>query len=332
MALYFSTFISGIQEFIPEVLEKNVQNLKIVMLLDGGVLYTSSSGIESIKNLRFFNNSFAVIRTFKDLDLDSMAKGAFDERGVEDSIKNILHESSGKTFRIITSNENQLVSIDKKLVNKIENKITRYGLNVDRSAPDIEFWFLQRSERVGFFMIRLTKHRAYEKVLQKGELRPEVSDIMCLLSEPDRKDVMMDPFCGYGAVIIDRTKMPYEKVIGIDSDRKKVFDLKRKVRKRGVEIFSSNSLDLSRILAGSIDKIVTDPPWGIYEKINSKAFYERMLKEFLRVLRPGGILVLLTSQKELTPELAKKIGFRIEGNFNILVSGKKAALFKMRKA
>jgi len=334
MATYFSTFISGIQDFIQIVLKKNVRELKVIRLLDGAILYETLSNIDAIKNLRFFNNSFEVIKTFEDpRDIDDMIQGSLDDKSLGPLISEMLGKSNeGKTFRIIASKENQLISADKKLVDKIENKIARQRLVVDRSAPDIEFWFLQRSESIGIFMMRLTKHRAYEKVLQKGELRPEISNIMCLLSDPNKKDAMMDPFCGYGSIIIERAKMPHRKIIGIDSDRTKVFNLKQKVKGKEIEIVSSNSLDLSRIPAGSIDKIVTDPPWGIYEKINSKDFYERMFKEFLRALRPGGTLVLLTSQKEITPELAKKTGFRIEGTYNILVSGKKAALFKMVKA
>ncbi|MBU2522754.1 MAG: methyltransferase domain-containing protein [Nanoarchaeota archaeon] len=331
--MYFSTFISGIQEFIPGVLRKNIRDVKITRLLDGAILYQTSANIESIKNIRFFNNSFEVIKTFEDpRDIDDMIKECIEDRSIGNEISATIGKSNqGKTFRIITSKENRLISADKKFIDKLESKIMRNGVQVDRSGPDIEFWFLQRRENIGIFMMRLTKHRAYEKVLQKGELRPEISSIMCLLSEPGRADIVIDPFCGYGSIIIERSKIPHHKIIGIDSDRKKIFDLKRKTKGKGIEIYPSNSLDLSRIKSDSIDKIITDPPWGIYEKINSKEFYERMLKEFLRVLRPGGICVILTSQKELTPELAKKLKIKIEGRFDILVSGKKAALFKMRK-
>lgn len=334
MAIYFSTFISGMQEFIPRLLNKGLGNFETVKLLDGAILYQTSSNIEEIRKLRFFNNSFQVINQFENpRDIDEMIFESIENKEVGGKIASILKQSQlGRTFRIITSKENQLISADKKLIGKMEERITRQRLKVDRSAPDIEFWFLQRSEGIGFFMIRLTKHRAYEKVLQKGELRPELSNIAVMISEPVKEDVVIDPFCGHGSFVLERARYPHKQMIAIDNDPKNIFELRRKIKGKKSRIERSDSLDLEKIPGKSVDKIITDPPWGLFKKIDYVRFYERMISQFSRVIKKNGIIVLLTAQKELAERLlSKDNSLKIEKRFDILVSGKKAAIYKIRK-
>ena len=69
----------------------------------------------------------------------------------------------------------------------------------------------------------------------------------------------------------------------------------------------------------TFDKIVTDPPWGYYSAQVS-------LKELSRVLKPTGIMVLLLADRDFTlPDL------EIQEKYDILVSGKKAAIYKFTK-
>ena len=63
-------------------------------------------------------------------------------------------------------------------------------------------------------MMRLTKHKAYEKILHKGELRPELSHILCSISEPDADDIFLDPFCGSGTILQESLLMNFQNVIG----------------------------------------------------------------------------------------------------------------------
>ena len=85
----------------------------------------------------------------------------------------------------------------------------------------------------------------------------------------------------------------------------------------------------------SVNKIVTDPPWGLYEDVGMEmeGFYDKMMKEMYRVLKTNGIIVILTANKD---ELEKVLlNFRnklkILNKYNILVSGKKAAVYKIIK-
>lgn len=84
-----------------------------------------------------------------------------------------------------------------------------------------------------------------------------------------------------------------------------------------------------------IDKIITDPPWGFYQHmdIDINVFYKKMLQEFYRILKPNGILVLLTARKkEFENSLADcQNKYKLVDKYHILVSGKKAAIYKIIK-
>lgn len=62
---------------------------------------------------------------------------------ISDIPKNALKRKI--SFRVIASEENQLVPIERNLLKKIETQLAnKLGLKVDRSLPDLEVWFLTR--------------------------------------------------------------------------------------------------------------------------------------------------------------------------------------------
>lgn len=345
MQTYLSTFISGLQEPVEFILKKYIPNVKVLNLLDGLIVYETETDAGKI-GFRCFNNSFLVMKQFSDLGgnpMNSMFQIVADSKGLEENISENIKDKA-KSFRIIASRENKLVSVDKKLLELVEMRISKVkGLKIDRSKPDIEFWFLYRSERLGFFMMRLTKHKAYEKILHKGELRPELSHILCSISEPDADDIFLDPFCGYGSIPIERAlSFSYNMIFAIDRDREKIKNLRQKIKeskykkmKRSFLAKSGDSLNLDTFETHFIDRIVTDPPWGLFKDVgmNIAEFYPLMLKEFYRVLKTRGIIVVVTAEKEEFENSILKFGnnMELEKKYNILVSGKKAAVYKIIK-
>ena len=66
MKTYFSTFITGTQEIVKELLEK--RKAKIKLLLDGLVLYESNYIELEVRNFRFLNNTFVLLLDFNSLE------------------------------------------------------------------------------------------------------------------------------------------------------------------------------------------------------------------------------------------------------------------------
>jgi tRNA G10 N-methylase Trm11 len=245
-----------------------------------------------------------------------------------------------QTFRVMAFEENRPVRAEEKTRLKTEAFIAgESGLKVNRIKPDTEFWFLFRNEGFSVFMKRLTLHASNEKRLRPGELPPPLAWMMCRLSEPLSTDVVLDPFCGYGAIPSERIKrFPLEKMFAFDIKDEAVRISREKIKGESARLCGVKKLDfhviLSELKEASINKIITDPPWGLYEAIEDiGGFYMEMLRVFSRLLAPGGIAVILTARKE---EFRNGLGhfgeFTLNRAFDVLVSGRKAAIFCLAKA
>lgn len=341
MKKYYSTFITGFSEVVKQALLSRIKDVKIDLLSDGLVIYKTSADTDTIKQLRFFNNSFLLLQQFPKLGanpINEMFRQVIRNKSLISVIHNYI-PMKNTAFRVMATIENQFVSMDKNLLGKLESIISQEkGLILNRSKPDIEFLFAVRREGYGLFGLRLTRHTSYEKILEKGEIYPELAHILCLISEPKADDAFLDPFCGSGAIPLARAKgFPYKTIYASDIEKVFVDKVRNKANnlKSKVVVEQCNALKLRNISNNSIDKVVTDPPWGIYlgKELNLEQFYQDMLMELWRVLRPDGLLVVMVANKDLfetvLDKFSDKLGLLIR--FDTLVSGQKAGVFKIKK-
>ncbi len=325
---YYSTFISGLSPVIEKVLQTEVPDAKILITLDGLIVYQSLDKTPSdISKFPFFNNSYFLLSYIKE-NKNILQKIIRNTEKIVGVTPTQIITKNKKTFRIVISKENVMVAIPKQELIKLEERFKkRLKLQVSRDKPDCEVWFQERSEGYGFCGIRLTKKPSTDTYLQKGELRPELAWLLCFLSEPKASDIFLDPFTGYGSIPSARLAFPYTKIIASDNDSTMLENISRHVE--------THKWDAAKlpIEPKSIDKIVTDPPWGMFEKEDVKKLYANSTTEFARVLKSGGILVVITAQKELFKNLmSKKNDFHLMEHYNILVSGKKAGVYKYGKS
>ena len=340
MYTYYSSFITGTQNII----KNNLKDYSIKKLMDGGVLYDTNKTPQEIEKIKFFNNTFLVIQTFENIGGDMPIENMISTANLDNN-KNFLSyiksKKGIKTFRIFSSIENNLISVDKKILGRFENqleKLTKLKVEFQKKVADLEFWFLHRSEKIGFFMLRITKNK---KKLEKGELRPELANILCLLSDLNEDDVFLDPFCGSGAIPLERSRIcGYKGIFACDKDEEIVKKLKDKIKSIGNKklnrSFFTKKVDFldNNFDDGYFTTIITDPPWGFFEKIdNLGKFYDDTIKEIHRVIKLNGTIVILSANKdEIINSLEKfKTKLKLVEKFDILVSGKKSAIFKIIK-
>jgi tRNA (guanine6-N2)-methyltransferase len=339
---YYSTFIPGLLEPVSEVLRSALPDVRITLPLDGLIGYDSNAKPEAIRKLAFATNTFYIIKRFAGegaVSLESMATKIIKERAL--NFAGPVAFKPGQTFRIVTAVANQLVPLENSIMQMLEHRISeRTPLRSNRSKPDWEIWLSQRSEGYGFLALRITYHKSYDKILQPGELRPELAYILCSLSNPRPDELFLDPFAGSGAIAIQRAKhFSTGLVIASDNDEQKVKALKQRVADLGLRkrivVRADDALHLTRYQDGSIHKIVTDPPWGHFAAMETpiEEFYVSILSEFGRLLRDGGLAVILTGETAAMESAIKRSpGMNPLKKFNILVSGKKASVHVLRQA
>ena len=317
MAEYISSFITGFGEIVAQALPSLLPGAKILHIYDGLIHYAYPGNPKNINGVPFFNNNYCALRFFqgKRLSFPHMVKEI-------EAYKPRYPVQSG-TFRVRFSKGNQFAGVDRQISLRAENAVIKSSrLALDRLNPATELWYVIRDEGFGFYGQLLQKRASTEKNLHSGELRPEFAYLMCLCGQPTKQSVVFDPFAGYGSIPAQLAKhFPFERLIANDIDPGKSQPMRE------------DALHLTSIADASIDLIITDPPWGYYEQIDDIAlFYEAMLMELRRILKPGGRAVVLSARKEEFVRAAKRAGaFAIERTIHTLVNGKKAGVYVLTK-
>lgn len=319
---------------VSDALKHICADVQIRRLGDGIVLYVTNAPREKIRSLRFFNNTFVVITFSEQLNaqdpLKQLIKAVREDTTLEMKLKRLLSKKG--RYTIMASVENEPASIPSTQRRKLEKTMSAvFALVPDRQHPNLEFWLLARKEGYGFFGLRLTRHERYDRAPEKGELRPELAHLLCLLSEPSAQDQFLDPFCGSGAIPIERAKtFPFLEVWATDSSLQLVHKLQERVKQLKIPIHVSraDALRLTSFQDDSFDKIVTDPPWGVFQ--GQSINYFAMLKELRRVTKRGGLVVLLLSRGESLEKMLQQLSLELIHKFDILVSGQKATVYKLK--
>jgi len=157
-----------------------------------------------------------------------------------------------------------------------------------------------------------------------GMLPPKVAQIMINLAQvSDRDAVIIDPFCGSGTILSEAMLGGYKKLFGSDISPKAIDNTYKntewlrelyKVSDCKLKLFTKNVADLSKFIkSDSVAAIVTEPFLGPQRGLinfktvigNLEELYSLALLEFVKVLQPGGRVVMIWplfyGQRPITP-------------------------------
>jgi 23S rRNA G2445 N2-methylase RlmL len=324
MSRYFATFVSGTQEIISKRLSlfPNAE-LTVESVEDGLVHFSSDLTPNQLTELRFFNNVFGLLGDFGSLPtIDAAAKAA---------VKTDMSALPPKAgFMIHTRMGNQTAGL-KELQALQQAVADANGGMPDSFRPELELLLWLRADGRALWGWQLPRPGFKTRKLEPGELRPELCHIMGLLAGLDKKQAVLDPFAGYGAIVRECLQgFHCTEVIGVEYNEHLVPHLKsipHLIAKHG------DAARLPHVETRSIDRVITDPPWGKFEPATPEHLEHLYYESFIqmhRVLRAKGCIVLVTSVGFIG-KIASEVGFTIEKEYNILVSGQKASMYKLRK-
>ena len=321
--LFYATFISGFDPLVAKLMHRD--GMDVVRLMDGAVEFESKTIPTDVP---YLNNIFVVLRRLSHTNLNKLA---------QDVITNQTERIPFKpqNFRVFVSQENELVSLPGSLMHDVVETFTRISRSpFSPRQAEAEFWLLARSEGVSYCLYRLT---SVKKHCAKGELRPELDTLLCECSDPKDNDIMLDPFAGSGSIPFARSRLKasFHGIFASEINAELAEAIKRKARKiPNGKMQRSFFVRQQDFLANTFQPdyfsaIVTDPPWGIYELVPHD-FYPSVLKEFARLLKPNGRLVMLTAYPDVSSMMPPS--FKPVSEYHILVSGQKATVFSWRKS
>jgi tRNA G10 N-methylase Trm11 len=146
-----------------------------------------------------------------------------------------------------------------------------------------------------------------------GMIPPKLAQMMLNIGLQGRTDqVLLDPFCGSGTMLMEASLMGVKKIIGTDLSEKAIHDsqvnlrwLKKEFQTsqvRNVELKQIDARKISNFLnKKSVDLIVTEPYLGPQRKIDDiekvkkslEKLYQECLIEFSEILNDRGRIVMI---------------------------------------
>jgi tRNA (guanine6-N2)-methyltransferase len=209
---------------------------------------------------------------------------------------------------------------------------------LEEEDADVEFWATMIDAEF-FLAVRLSddrmRHREYKAAHRPASLRPASAAAIAWLSEPRDDDVVLDPFCGAGTILIERAQLGrYAMLIGSDRDPAALAAARVNVGARykpiQLENWDAGALPLAD---ASVNKIVTNLPWGLRYGSHgeNRKLYPIWMREFARVLKGGGVMVMITAEWRLMRELERSRRIAPTKIIRVSVLGKPAAIYVCRK-
>lgn len=186
---------------------------------------------------------------------------------------------------------------------------------------------------------RNMRHRTYKLEHRPASLRPTIAAAMIRLAEIRPRHVVLDPMCGAGTILAERLTAAQHirggcaPVWGGDIDFSAVRAAAVNLRRLGPALLArwdATDLPLEGV---AVDRLVSNPPFG--KQLSSPEavgpLYQAMLREYDRVLRPGGLAVLLVSAAAALRAAARTVGWKAQRQLAIRVLGQPAVVTVWRK-
>ncbi|MHB8994376.1 MAG: THUMP domain-containing protein [Armatimonadota bacterium] len=183
------------------------------------------------------------------------------------------------------------------------------GWKVDLRGYDVEVRLDIRGDKalVGLRLSGVALHKRSRIVHPRVAINATVAAAMVRLSQPQSGETVCDPMLGGGTILTERYACGRDvTLLGGDLFAEKL-DLARQ-NFVGLEVpvqlaqWDARRLPLRE---ACIDKFICNPPWGSLlsgKELNRQA-YPWVLGHLRRCLKPGGIIVLLTSERTLVRRL-----------------------------
>ncbi len=259
------------------------------------------------------------------------------------TIQDTLRTTTGKIIFGLSVygnlNTNELTSLGKEIKNNLKNDgfSVRFIPNREKtlSSATVDYnhligkgaeFIIYESSPQNFSLAKTIALQPYAEFSKRdfdrpgrddksGMLPPKLAMMMINLSEPDKNDTILDPFCGSGTIITEAIIMGYQNIIGSDISKKAITDTKTNIEwiKNNLNISCPEiplyDLDVKNleenISPNSINKIIAEPFLGkplngqeSYDEIfdqskELKQLYIDAFKIFKKILKPNGVVVFI---------------------------------------
>lgn len=300
------------------------------------------SQLATALELRTVEDIFLMLGASIPLAKRSRSLRFFEPHTKELILEGLSHKARGPSrkirtgFAVFVKQDRDYPLHRKSISSALSEEVTAYFNRWSyRDPADVEFWVFLSKSRLNWGL-RLTslgfRQRDYRNEQRHGSLLPVIAAALCVLAKPKPDEVVLDPMCGTGTLLIERgTLLPTKAAFGFDIDRDAVSLARANAERAGIEIKcelgdTTQSRTLTSLRRG-VDVLLCNLPYG-KQFANSAELYERALVTWRDVLRPRtGRMVLLTPHEGTLRRAARSAGLKMSHLLHCNVRGIMVGLF-----
>jgi tRNA (guanine6-N2)-methyltransferase len=349
MQLFYVMTMPGLETVAFSEIRAEIPDAELIKFARGIALFRTNASPNDLLALRTVEDVFFTLTHVKGLghgpDALRVIHSATQNANIPKALALWRRAHDGgqpTTWRVVSqktgAHDFRRVDAGRAVSNALQRAMPRAMRQV-KDDSDLEVWlWLSGSELlVG---VRLSdasmRHREYKREHLPASLRPTVAAAMSLLSRPSEKDIVLDPLCGAGTILVERGLMtPFDRLVGGDIEEEAVGMARRNTRAAGIlatiRSWDARALPLDD---ASVTRILTNLPFG--KKVGShetnEDLYKALIGEFGRVLAPGGLMVTLTSEDRLWNTILRDNGWKVVKKVVLVVLGLPASIFIIERA
>jgi tRNA (guanine6-N2)-methyltransferase len=341
---YYAMTIPGIETVAFSEIRARSVGAALVKFARGVVIFGAEAGPQDLLDLRTTEDVFVRLAHITDLGRgpDALrvlhsATSHSDLAGALALFRRAHHGAPPRTWRVVSQKEGthifRRMDAGQAVVDALRKALPKGMRQVDDDA-DVEIWlWLHGSEAlIGVRLSDATmRHRTYKHAHLRASLRPTVAAAMAWLAQPQPADVVLDPMCGAGTLVIERARLaPLARATGGDLDPAAVALAEQNARAAGIRAdwhtWDARDLPLDD---ASVTALLCNLPFGkqIGSLTTNVALYSALAREFRRVVAPAGRLVTLTSDDRLWDATLRESGWQIGKKIVVVVLGQPATIF-----
>ena len=197
---------------------------------------------------------------------------------------------------------------------------------IDFSSPDFivrayhaDRWYICIEKWNNTHISSLERRAPMRPFFSPISLSPKTARLMINLSATKEGELVLDPFCGTGGILIEAAIMG-RKIMGNDFSIAMASGTKLNLKYYGIRDFSISTSDILSFDPGKeVDAVVTDFPYGRNSLVSDrdfKVFYTGALSRISGFLKEKGRLVLMINDPSLLTipgnlHILKTVSFRV---------------------
>lgn len=317
---YIAYLTKGLERVAQREIEQLISDVKVEEIGDKRIIFETDQPISTLVQLKTVDdlglyigeiNSIKevsdVVQFLRSQNLVIFKQYISQFRDVEDSLFSLTVGSSGSSLKII------IESLTQVLMQQCSWRYTEF----DHTNFDVRIFI---DHKTAYFSVRVTEHslyqRSYKAVSKPGSLKPSVAAAMVYMatkkaqSSATQKNKVVDNFCGSGTILCE-ARLSGHDVYGGDIDPESVHITRTNLRNLGYEadekvtILTATKTNWPNSF---FDCAISNLPWDKQIKVNSiTALYQASITQYIRILKPSGVLCALVSKPELFIKYIKKL-------------------------